>query len=495
VVCVSCPSVLAVLKFKMSAEVMNGHGGGGGEEEDDVLMTEEELEKGKMRPADIDQDMKEMDRRKRVEAIMNSNAFREELEKIVETQMSDGYSGVAALQNLSQLIGVPAARVGQMRQQNQGLNPINDIRGLEGLNYAKGEKLLRCKLAAVYRLIDMHGWSQNIYNHCTARISQDTEHFLLNPFGVLYNEVTASTLIKVDMQGAVVDPGSTNFGVSVAGWMLHSAVHAARPDIRCIIHIHHPCVVAVSVIKRGLMPLCQEALVLGDISYHDYQGLFVNEEEKEALVRHLGPINKVMLLRNHGAICCGESVEEAWYHTYHLVLACETQMKMAPLGLDNLITVSDEARQSVYDQIRKGAGGVDSNSEGGATGQGQKNRRFKVGELEFEALMRNFDNAGMRTGYIYRQPLIKQDPSRGYQSDVALPPTASNYGQMYDTDALMSPLRRLLDGKKVNDRTRWLNSPNVYQKVEILETGSTDPKKITKVTVVTEEHLNNNREQ
>uniref|UniRef100_A0A2P2HWC0 Protein hu-li tai shao-like n=2 Tax=Hirondellea gigas TaxID=1518452 RepID=A0A2P2HWC0_9CRUS len=474
----------------MSSVVVAAAGGGGGAvngvngaaagDDDEVrLMTEEELEKGKMRPADIDQDMKEMERRKRVEAIMNSVAFREELEKIVECQLQEGYSGAQALQNISELIGIPAARVNMFRS-NQSVTPINDIRGLEGLNYAKGEKLLRCKLAATYRLIDMHGWSQNIYNHCTARVSQDQEHFLLNPFGMLYNEITASTLVKVDMQGQIVEPGTTNFGVNVAGFLLHSAIHAARPDLRCVIHIHHPAVVAVSAMKQGLLPLSQESLVFGDVSYHSYQGLFVNPEEKDLLVRNLGPINKVMLLRNHGVVCCGESVEEAWYNIYHIVLACETQMKLVPLGMDNLIMVTDEVRQAVYDQIRLGFGGVDSKSEGGATGHGTKSRKFKVGEMEFEALMRSLDNAGMRTGYIYRNPLVKQDTSRGVQSDVALPPTASNYGQLYDEDGLRSPLRRLLDGKRVNDKSRWLNSPNVYQKVEILETGSSDPKKITK---------------
>merc|ERR1719259_1353856 len=367
-----------------------------------------------------------MDRRKRVEAIMNSVAFREELEKIVECQLSDGYSGAQALQNISELIGLPASRVSSMR------------------------------------------------------VSQDQEHFLLNPFGLLYSEVTASTLVKVDMQGAVVEAGSTNYGVSVAGFTLHSAVHAARPDIRCVIHLHNPAVVAVSAMKQGLLPLCQEALVFGDVSYHGYQGLSVNAEEKETLVRNLGPVNKVMLLRNHGAVCCGETVEEAWYHTQHLVLACETQMKMVPLGIDNLVLIPDEARQAVYDQVRRGAGGVDSTSEGGPSGQGaSKKSKFKVGEMEFEALMRAFDNAGMRTGYLYRQPLVKQD-SRGGQSDVALPPAASNYSGMYDDEALRSPLRRLLDGRRVQDKSRWLNSPNVYQKVEILETGSQDPKKITK---------------
>ncbi|XP_042222087.1 protein hu-li tai shao-like isoform X8 [Homarus americanus] len=457
----------------------NGVNGAATQEEEVRLMTEEELEREKMRPPDIDQDMKEMERRKRVENIMNSTIFREELEKIVETQLTEGYSGYQAIQNISEMMGIPCSRVNMFRS-SQSVIPINDIRGMDSFNFAKGEKLLRCKLAAVYRLIDMHGWTQSIYNHITGRISQDTEHFLLNPFGLLYHEVTASSLVKVDMQGNVVESGSTNFGVNIAGLMLHSAIHAARPDIKCIVHIHHPAVVAVSVLKQGLMSLSQESLLLGDISYHDYQGIFVNPDDKEKLARNLGPTNKVMLLRNHGAVCCGESMEEAWYNTYHTIISCETQMRMAPLGLDSLIVVNDDVRHAVFDVSRRGGGGVDSKQEGGPATQGPKERKWKVGELEFEALMRSLDNAGLRTGYIYRRPLIKQDAPR-QQSDVALPPTASNYTHLFDEDDITrSPLKRILDGRKTQDKTRWLNSPNVYQKVEVLETGTPDPKKITK---------------
>nr|XP_045592625.1 protein hu-li tai shao-like isoform X5 [Procambarus clarkii] len=457
----------------------NGVNGAATQEEEVRLMTEEELEREKMRPPDIDQDMKEMERRKRVEAIMNSTIFREELEKIVETQLTEGYSGYQAIQNISEMMGIPCSRVNMFRS-SQSVIPINDIRGMESLNFAKGEKLLRCKLAAIYRLIDMHGWTQNIYNHITARISQDAEHFLLNPFGMLYHEVTAASLVKVDMQGNVVEAGSTNFGVNVAGFMLHSAIHAARPDIKCIVHLHHPAVVAVSALKQGLMPLSQESLLIGDVSYHEYQGIFVNIEEREKLARSLGPINKVMLLRNHGVVCCGETLEEAWYNTFYTVLACETQMRMAPLGLDNLTVISDDVRHSAFEVSRRGAGGVDSKQEGGPSGHGPKERRWKVGELEFEALMRSLDNAGLRTGYIYRRPLLKQEMSR-LHSDVALPPTASNYTHLFDEDDITrSPLKRILDGRKTQDKTRWLNSPNVYQKVEVLETGTPDPKKITK---------------
>ncbi len=247
--------------------------------------------------------------------------------------------------------------------------PVNDIRGLEGMGYTKAEKQLRCKLAAAYRLVDLFGWSQGIYNHITQRISQDTEHFLLNPFGMLYSEVTASSLVKVNMQGAVVEGGTTNFGVSVAGFTLHSAIHAARPDLKAIIHVHYPSVVAVSACKNGLMPLSQEACILGNVSYHTYSGILIEPSEKDTIVKDLGVHNKVMLLRNHGAVCCGETIEEAVFYAYHLVLACDTQLKMAPMGLDNLVLIDDDTRRRVWETAQRGAGGVNSATEGGADGQ------------------------------------------------------------------------------------------------------------------------------
>ena len=146
--------------------------------------------------------------------------------------------------------------------------------------------------------------------------------------------------------------------------------------------------------KCGLLPLSQEACLIGDVSYHTYRGIVVDPAEKESLCKDLGVHNKVMLLRNHGAVCCGETLEEAFFYAYHLVLACETQLKMAPLGLDNLVTIDDATRRKVYELGQAGGGGVNSVTEGGPDGQGEKKKRsWGVGELEFEALMRNLDNA------------------------------------------------------------------------------------------------------
>lgn len=219
----------------------NGNGTAGDSDDEDP---------SKIRPVDIEQDMREMERRKRVEAIMSSKLFREELERVVSDSLKEsGADGITSL--LSNMMNVKTASAGGSTAiSGAGISlgsviPINDIRGLEGMSYTKNEKLLRCKLAAVYRLVDMYGWTQSIYNHISVRISQDTEHFLINPFGMLYNEITASSLVKVDMQGSVVEAGTTNFGVNVAGFMLHAAIHSARPDLKCILHLHTPNIVAV----------------------------------------------------------------------------------------------------------------------------------------------------------------------------------------------------------------------------------------------------------
>ncbi|CAG0914649.1 unnamed protein product [Notodromas monacha] len=461
---------------------------------------DEETRKLKMRPPDIDQDMRDMERRKRVELIMGSRAFKDELERIVEVQLRDGGVNPSSLLALQQLYDATGKFGGSSRGNVTNILPIADIRGVDCMAYTKGEKLLRCKLAAVYRLVDLFGWSQGIYNHITLRTSQDQEHFLINPFGLQYSEVTASSLIKVDLQGNVIDPGTTNFGINMAGYTLHSAIHAARPGIRCIIHIHSPSVVAVSSLKCGLLPVSQESCIIGDVSYHDYHGIVIDPDEKESLSRDLGPVNKVMILRNHGAVCCGETVEEAFYNLYHLVLACDAQvslvvvayfaycslimfvhrpqMKLMPAGVDNLVLISDEARKKAYEVARQsGAGGV--NSKDGE--QTSERKKWRVGEMEFEALMRSLDNAGYRSGYMYKNPLVRTEPAR-LRSDVEVPPSSTSYTHVFDEEDLFkySPLKKVLEGRKAAERTRWLNSPNTYQRVEVLETGTMDPKKITK---------------
>ncbi|XP_060656449.1 protein hu-li tai shao isoform X2 [Drosophila nasuta] len=451
-------------------------------------------ENSKARPADIEQDMREMERRKRVEAIMGSKLFREELERIVDSARDGGAGASGILQQLSDIVGVPVTRVGNVFKSSSCMVPINDIRGVESMGYAKGEKILRCKLAATFRLLDLYGWTQGLGAQITARLKVDQEYFLVNPYGLLYHEITASALNKVDMQGQIVEQGTTNFGVNKSHFVLHSVVHAARPDIRCAIYIGCSPVVAISSLKSGLLALTKDACVLGEISTHAYTGLF-DEEERNRLVRSLGPNSKVMLLANHGALCCGETIEEAFYAACHIVQACETQLKLLPVGIDNLVLIPEESRKLIYDQSRrppedleKKFAAVTTDEDAAAAASKEEAAppkigsppKWRVGGAEFEALMRMLDNAGYRTGYIYRHPLIKSDPPKP-KNDVELPPAVSSLGYLLEEEELFRQgIWKKGDLRKGGDRSRWLNSPNVYQKVEVLETGTPDPKKITK---------------
>lgn len=279
------------------------------------------------------------------------------------------------------------------------VTPVNDLRGSDSIAYDKGEKLLRCKLAALYRLADLFGWSHLIYNHITTRVSSEQEHFLIVPFGLLYSEVTASSLVKINLQGDVVDRGSTNLGVNQAGFTLHSAVYAARPDVKCVVHIHTPAGAAVSAMKCGLLPISPEALSLGEVAYHDYHGILVDEEEKVLIQKNLGPKSKVLILRNHGLVSVGESVEEAFYYIHNLVVACEIQVRTLASagGPDNLVLL-DPGKYKAKSRPPTSPAGEGSGSP----------PAWQIGEQEFEALMRMLDNLGYRTGYPYRYPALRE---------------------------------------------------------------------------------------
>ncbi|XP_045781674.1 protein hu-li tai shao isoform X6 [Maniola jurtina] len=425
-------------------------------------LSAEEEERLKQRPADIDADVREMERRKRVEALMSSKLFREELERVLDQQMHEG-NDAPLLQRIREMVG-GRLHTGSLRGPSCVL-PINDIRGIEGVGYEKGEKILRCKLAAVYRLVDLFGWTQtSTSGQITARLNTAVESVLTTPRGLLPHEVTASSLVKVDMQGAVQDQGTTNFPVNVEGFSLHASVHAARPDVRCVLHVRSTGALAVSATRRGLLPLCNEAALLGDVAYHRVPNGLLDNEEQEKLVRALGPHAKILMLSGGGALCCGATLEEAFYQAKNLNAACEVQLRLASLPLDELTLLDEETRRQMYESSRKPP--TDS-------------AKWRVGGEEFEALMRMLDNAGFRTGYIYRHPLVKNDVPRP-KNDVEVPPAVSSLGYLLEEEELYKQGLWKKGGLKAGERTRWLNSPNVYQKVEVLETGTHDPKKITK---------------
>ena len=192
---------------------------------------------------------------------------------------------------------------------------------------------LRRELAAAYRLIALFGWDDHVATHLSARLPNG--NFLLNPFGMMFEEITASSLISVDLAGNVVAPDGAS--LNIAGYTVHSGVLAARPDINCAIHLHSHDGVAVSAQKQGLLPLNQTALLIhNDIAYHDFEGVVSREDERERLGRDLGTKN-IMLLRNHGTLAIGETIADAFYRIYTLEWCCTTQIRAmaggAPLQL------------------------------------------------------------------------------------------------------------------------------------------------------------------
>ncbi len=189
------------------------------------------------------------------------------------------------------------------------------------------EWAMRVDLAACYRLVARYGMTDLVYNHITARVPGPEHHILINAYGMLYEEITASSLIKVDLAGNVLaKPEGLDYSVNAAGYIIHSAVHEARDDVVCVIHTHTRAGIAVSALAEGVMPLSQTAMRFhGHLAYHDYEGPAFNRGEKERLVRDLGQRN-AMVLHNHGLLACGPSIPQAFNLIYWLENACRIQV-------------------------------------------------------------------------------------------------------------------------------------------------------------------------
>ena len=188
----------------------------------------------------------------------------------------------------------------------------------------------RVDLAAAFRLVDLYGWSDLLGTHLSARVPDAPDQFLINPFGMLFEEITASCLVKVDEAGNELSP--SEFGINPAGFTIHSAVHMARPDAGCVIHTHTPAGCAVATQEDGLLPLTQHALaVLSRTGYHDYEGIAFDLGERERLAANLGN-NNVVLLRNHGLLTVGRTVAEAWLWMYRAERACRYQLAFQQAG-------------------------------------------------------------------------------------------------------------------------------------------------------------------
>jgi ribulose-5-phosphate 4-epimerase/fuculose-1-phosphate aldolase len=215
---------------------------------------------------------------------------------------------------------------------------------------------VRVNLAACYRLIAMHGWDDLIFTHISARVPGPEEHFLINAYGLMFDEMTASSLVKVDLDGEIVL--DTPYPINPAGFTIHSAVHAAREDAGCVLHTHTRAGVAVSAQADGLLPLSQISLLpYASLAYHDYEGIALNEDEKPRLVADLGD-RKFLILCNHGLLTVGESIAEAFLFMYALETACQIQIA-AQSGGGDLIRVNDAIVQGIraqVDLVLKGVG-------------------------------------------------------------------------------------------------------------------------------------------
>jgi ribulose-5-phosphate 4-epimerase/fuculose-1-phosphate aldolase len=216
---------------------------------------------------------------------------------------------------------------------------------------------VRVDLAAAYRLVAHFGWDDLIFTHLSARVPGPEHHFLINPYGMTFDEITASSLVKIDLNGKIVEP--TTYAVNPAGFTIHSAVHAAREDAQCVMHLHTTAGVAVSAQARGLLPLNQTAMiVLGDLAYHEYEGIALNHDERPRLVADLGD-KSAMLLWNHGTLTLGKTVAGAFLTMYFLERACATQVATLAGG-GALHHASDAVIELVAKQAKYGAGMIDA---------------------------------------------------------------------------------------------------------------------------------------
>ena len=185
----------------------------------------------------------------------------------------------------------------------------------------------RVDLAACYRLVHLYEMSDMMANHISMRVPGE-ESFLINPYGMMYEEITASCLIKIDLAGNILskpDFGELNYGINRAGYVIHSAVHEARPEVGCVIHTHSWASMAVSSLECGLLPITQTAMRFLKIGYHEYQGVVLDDDEKASLIRNLGQ-GEALVLRNHGALIVGRTAGEAFNWTHRLELACRSQI-------------------------------------------------------------------------------------------------------------------------------------------------------------------------
>ncbi len=220
-------------------------------------------------------------------------------------------------------------------------------------------------------MCDMH------LNHISARVPGSHEHFLINPFGMLYEEITASCLIKIDLDGNIIDNPNPDYNFNLPGYVIHSAIHRARPDVGCVLHTHTNAGMAISSLECGLLPMTQTAMRFAKVAYHDYEGVVVNLDEQQRLVENLGDCD-AMIMRNHGLLSVGQSIAEAFASIYRLEKACQSQIMAmscnSPLHMPSQEVIELSNRQLSVSPTKDGTG-----------------RTRRQGEIEWPALKRLLD--------------------------------------------------------------------------------------------------------
>jgi ribulose-5-phosphate 4-epimerase/fuculose-1-phosphate aldolase len=211
----------------------------------------------------------------------------------------------------------------------------------------------RIDLAACYRLVALYGWDDLVDTHISARVPGPEHHFLINPYGLMFDEITASNLVRIDHLGKVIDD-PTGLGYNEAGFVIHGCIHEARPEAQCVLHTHTRAGVAVSAMKCGLLPISQHAMrIQRSVTYHDYEGVALDMDERTRMAADLGKTSKAMILRNHGLLTLGETVREAFEVMYYLDCACQIQVDAMAGGLENVIQMSKQAGDMAAKQLER----------------------------------------------------------------------------------------------------------------------------------------------
>jgi ribulose-5-phosphate 4-epimerase/fuculose-1-phosphate aldolase len=232
---------------------------------------------------------------------------------------------------------------------------------------SKEEWETRVNLAACYRLVHHFHMDDLVYNHISARVPGEEGHFLINAYGMTYDEITASSLVKIDFDGKVVQDSGTGYGVNLAGFVIHSAIHLGLEHVACVAHTHSPAGMAVSAMECGLLPLTQNAMFFSSVGYHDYEGPAVDLDEQKRLVRDLGD-SVAMILRNHGLLAVGATIPECFIHLYWLERACQAQV--AAMASNTKLRIPEaKVVKTTNDRYKPG-------------------QRRNIGELEWAGLLR-----------------------------------------------------------------------------------------------------------